>query len=301
MSKDPHQIITDPVWGHRRVEPVPAAEDLSAYYESKYYDLIQQGGRALELQRLIAGGKEADATRSWLHHTLYDTLIAALEAAPGKRILDVGCGIGEFIAYANRHGFQAQGVEPAQQAVELAQSQGLDVELGNLAGFANQHPGARFDAVIFLNVIEHSPDPIALLTQARSLLSEGGLLICRLPNDFSPIQELARQKHDLNRWWVVVPDHISYFNFENVPPILERLGFCIEDTMGDYPMEFFLLMGRDYISQPELGRACHLERVELEMSMPAQQLRAMYRGFARAGIGRNALFVARKESVHDSA
>ena len=80
-------------------------------------------------------------------------------------------------------------------------------------------------------------------------------------------------KYDLNRWWVVVPDHISYFNFENVPPILERLGFCIEDTMGDYPMEFFLLMGRDYISQPELGRACHLERVELEMSMPAQQPR----------------------------
>ncbi len=299
MSSDQHQIITDPVWGHLRVEPVPAADELSEYYESKYYDLIQQGGRALELQRLIAGGKEADATRNWLHHTLYDTLVAALEAAPGRRVLDVGCGIGEFIAYAEQCGFSAQGVEPAKQAVELAQSQGLSVELGNLADFARNHSDARFDAVTFLNVVEHSPEPIALLEQARDLLNDGGLLICRLPNDFSPIQELARQKNEVRRWWVVVPDHISYFNFDNFPPILERLGFSIEDTMGDYPMEFFLLMGRDYITHPELGKACHLERVQLEMSMPPEQLRSMYRGFASAGIGRNALFVARKNRSCD--
>ena len=296
MKSDEHEIITDAEWGHLRVDPIPHDDELSAYYESKYYDLIQQGGKALELQRLIAGGKEADTTRSWLRHTLYDTLINALESAPGKTILDVGCGIGEFIGYANTQGFEAQGVEPAKQAVELAHAQGIDVELGNLAGFAEKHPGSTFDALIFLNVIEHSPEPMNLLRQAYEMLNDQGLLICRLPNDFSALQELARRKNNSRRWWVVIPDHINYFNFDNFPPILKRLGFEIEDTLGDYPMEFFLLMGRDYIAQPELGKSCHLERVALEMSMPADQLRAMYRGFASAGIGRNALFVARKKS-----
>jgi len=296
MKNEEHEIIEDADWGHLRVDPIPHDDELSAYYESKYYDLIQQGGKALELQRLIAGGKEADTTRSWLRHTLYDTLINALESAPGKTILDVGCGIGEFIGYANTQGFGAQGVEPAKQAVELAHSQGLDVELGNLAGFAEKHPGATFDALIFLNVIEHSPEPMNLLRQAYEMLNDEGLLICRLPNDFSSLQELARRKNNSRRWWVVIPDHINYFNFDNFPPILKKLGFEIEDTLGDYPMEFFLLMGRDYIAHPELGKSCHLERVALETSMPADQLRAMYRGFASAGIGRNALFVARKKS-----
>ena len=294
INKDEHQIIEDAEWGHLRVEPIPHDDELSVYYESKYYDLIQQGGKALELQRLIAGGKEADTTRSWLRHTLSDTLINALQSAPGKRVLDVGCGIGEFIGYANSQGFKAQGVEPAKQAVEMAHSQGLNVKLGNLAGYAQDHPNSRFDAIVFLNVIEHSPEPMKLLQQARELLCDDGLLICRLPNDFSHLQKLARQRNNSRRWWVVIPDHINYFNFTNFPPILERLGFKIEDTLGDYPMEFFLLMGRDYIAHPELGKACHLERVALEMSMPAEQLRAMYRGFASSGIGRNALFVARK-------
>ena len=297
MSNHEHRIIEDADWGHRRLDPLPHDDELSAYYESKYYDLIQKGGRALELQKLIAGGKEGNATRAWLRHTLYDTILSALDSAPGNRLLDVGCGIGEFISYANECGLQTQGVEPAVQAVELAKSQGLRVEQGDLASFTAENHNSVFDAVVFLNVIEHSPQPMTLLQQAYDLLADGGLLVCRLPNDFSSLQELARAQNNSRRWWVVIPDHINYFNFENFPPILRRLGFEIVDTMGDYPMEFFLLMGRDYIANPDLGKACHLERVALEMSMPGPQLRAMYRGFASAGIGRNALFIARKNGA----
>ena len=59
-------------------------------------------------------------------------------------------------------------------------------------------------------------------------------------------------------------------------------------------MELFLLMNRNYVEDPEVGKACHQERMRIEMSLSSEQLRAVQRGYARAGIGRNAHFVAQK-------
>ena len=50
------RLIVDPVWGYRRVEPLPTSDELDRFYESDYRDLIVQGGRAPELARLVVDG-----------------------------------------------------------------------------------------------------------------------------------------------------------------------------------------------------------------------------------------------------
>ena len=291
---DTPNIIVDPQWGFQRLDPIPSNEELADYYQSKYYHAIKKGGRGLQLNRLMSGGQEAEKTRMWLEHALYDAVIDALKAAPGHKVLDVGCGTGELVEYLSSQGCDAHGVEPAEAAVEFAQSRGISVECGDLGGHLKANPSIRYDAIVFLNVIEHSPEPTVLLQQAYGALKPGGLVICRVPNDFSPIQEVAQLAIAGRPWWIVVPDHINYFNFETFPPVLERLGFQVLDTFGDYPMEFFLLMNRNYVEDPEVGKACHQERMRIEMSLSSEQLRAVQRGYARAGIGRNAHFVAQK-------
>ncbi|HMW42440.1 MAG TPA: hypothetical protein PKC88_08695, partial [Plasticicumulans sp.] len=66
MNAQPHPTVTDPELGFRRLDPLPAADELAAFYESRYYDLIRRGGRAPEIGRLLAGGETAARERDWL-------------------------------------------------------------------------------------------------------------------------------------------------------------------------------------------------------------------------------------------
>lgn len=59
-------------------------------------------------------------------------------------------------------------------------------------------------------------------------------------------------------------------------------------------MELFLLMGHDYRNDRAVGRAVHRRRRRVELALDPGTRRAMGRAWAAAGIGRNALIVARK-------
>src|SRR5437867_3334882 len=61
----PHRVIVDPVWGFRRLEPPPTSPELDTFYESRYRDLLDDGGRAPDLARLVAGGPDAAIEREW--------------------------------------------------------------------------------------------------------------------------------------------------------------------------------------------------------------------------------------------
>jgi SAM-dependent methyltransferase len=293
MASDEPKTIVDSQWGYHRLDPVPTTDDLSEFYQSQYYDLMRQGGRAPDLRRHMAGGEAGAKQLEWLTHSLYSMVVDALGSAPGSNVLELGCGVGTLVKHLTSRGFLARGVEPSPVAVETALAIGADVVEGDFTAYRAAHP-APLDAVVMLNVLEHVPNPVSLIKDVRRSLAPGGLVIIRVPNDFSSIQRAAHAKIGGRRWWIAVPDHISYFNYDTLPPLLTRLGYEIVDTLGDFPMELFLLMGRDYANHPELGQACHQERVALEMSLPPDELRAMYRALATCGIGRNLFLVARR-------
>jgi SAM-dependent methyltransferase len=290
-----HEVIVDPTYGYRRLEPLPTGSEFERFYQSEYYDLLRKGGRAPDLRRLLAGGEEAERERAWLRETLYTDIGWALRChGSGERVLDVGCGQGEFLQWLEDQGFEPHGLEPAEDAAELARERGLDARTGTLEDLFREIERPTFHVVVLLQVLEHVPDPTEMLRGIHGLLEPGGLLYVRAPNDFNPLQEAAQRKLGKDPWWIAVPDHVNYFDIASLCELIRRLGFEPVDIQADFPMELFLLMGLDYVDDPEIGAACHARRVEAERSMPAEVRRDLFRSFATAGIGRNAQVLARK-------
>jgi 2-polyprenyl-3-methyl-5-hydroxy-6-metoxy-1,4-benzoquinol methylase len=291
------RVVRDEVYGYWRLDPVPESEELRGFYESQYYDLIRRQGRAPELRRFMTGGEEAERERAWLRATLYSDICYVLDRfAPGKRVLDVGSGIGEFVAHLAENGFEPLGIEPSGEAVAVAEAQGRSVRADTLEGFVERGmfgSAEPFDAVSLLNVLEHVPDPVGVVGLCKTVLSPGGLICIRVPNDFSEMQQAAQRELGRDPWWIVVPDHINYFDFRSLHTLLERLGLEVLHSQGDFPMELFLLMGDDYVGAPEVGGNCHQKRRRFEMSLPGELRRRVYRSLGDVGVGRNCLVFAR--------
>ncbi len=301
MPAPEYRVVEDPAWGYRRLDPIPDSGDLARFYESRYCDLLRRGGRAPDLARITAGGAEAAREVEWLRATLYaDILDAVSSAGPvagSPRALDVGCGTGDFVAFLAEKGWQAEGLEPSVDIGAAGQHRGLRIATSTLEQYL---PGWRADGakpfamVSLLNVLEHVPDPAALLRNVSTVTARDSWLVVRVPNDFNAFQLSAQKSLGKAPWWIAVPDHINYFTFASLRSFLGRLGWEVVCAQGDFPMELFLLMGEDYVARPELGRTCHEKRQRFELALPGPDRRAWYRALAEAGLGRNALIVARQ-------
>lgn len=293
MSENKYKVVKDQKYGYNRLEPLPSDDEISEFYESNYYELIRNGGRAPDIRRLMAGGEKADKERAWLRQTLYADICSITEIyAPGKRLLDVGCGTGEFIAFLKENRFEVFGTELSSEAVQVANGKGLKVFSCTLANLKHQFASGQdctFDIITLLNVIEHVSNPDRIILDAIKYLRPGGIICIHVPNDFNELQLIYQEKANKAPWWVAIPDHTNYFDFESLNSFLEHLGFEIVYTMGDFPMELFLLMGDDYTDNSDIGSLCHGKRVSFEMALPGELRRKIYASLASVGIGRSCL------------
>ena len=291
---DNHTIIECAGCGFKHALPLPEAGALARAYEENYY--------ADQKPDFIAHAREDE---DWFQLAETDRL-EAFETllGPGRRrLLDIGCGPGFFLKTAAARGWNGHGIEPSRQAAAHARSLGTQMAQGFQVteGFFDSRIAetlGRFDAVNLTNVLEHVPDPAALLAAARDLLGPGGVLCVGVPNDFSPFQLAARQAGDLPEWWVAPPHHLNYFDFESLSALLTRLGLEVRERMTSFPMEAFLMMGDKYVGNPTLGRVCHIKRKKFDFALEAAGLkrtrRGLYRALASLGIGREAVVLAVK-------
>jgi len=243
-----YKVLKDPTYGYWRLDPIPAEEELSEFYKKKYTELTKKGGRAPELRRLLAGGEEAKAELEWLRQTLYKDIRDMLHYHIHKqqrRVLDVGCGLGTFLTYMAEAGWDVVGVEPSEEEALLAREAGITVYNMTVEKFVAQYPVFKhsFDAVVLLNVLEHVPHPVKILDMTKELLSDGGMICLRVPNDFTELQICAQKKAGKGQWWVAIPDHINYFNCESLVCLVKSLGFKVVQMLTDFPMELFFADG----------------------------------------------------------
>jgi len=283
-----HDIIECFTCGFRHALPLPDAAALEREYRENYY--------AEEKPSFIA---HAGEDQPWFELAQNDRLDSFEKLlGPSRRdILDIGCGPGFFLKTAIARGWNAHGVEPSRQAAAHARGLGATVTEGFFgAGLAPSL--GRFDAVNLTNVLEHVPDPAAILEAAVSLLSRGGVLCVGVPNDFSPLQIAARGAAQTGDWWVAPPHHLNYFDFESLAALVEGMGLTVKDRTTSFPMEAFLMMGDNYIADPALGRACHNRRKRFDFALEAAGMKEMrrefYRALAKLGIGREAVVIAVK-------
>jgi len=97
-------------------------------------------------------------------------------------------------------------------------------------------------------------------------------------------------------WWLAPPHHINFFNRSSLEKLVRRLDFEPLHYEVTFPMELFLLMGKNYLHDPEQGRDCHAMRKALELNLTGtgnrDVLDKLYNCFAEAGFGRHAVLMA---------
>lgn len=281
-----HDVVVDPEFGHRRLHPLPTEAEVRAFYEQRYYELVQAGQRGPDIRRLAEGGEAAAQERAWLQETLWADVRDTLATHGAATVLEVGCGTGDLLAHLAEHGLAVEGLELAPDAVAHAAARGLTVHAGDFLDDSVLGTAPRYDAVLFMNVLEQLRDPLAALRRAHALLRPRGIVIIRSGNDFNPLQLAAERALGCERWWVSAPDQLSYFSYDAMARLLEAADFRVVARQSDFPMELFLLLGDDYVRDRAVGRACHEKRRRLELALGPELRRRLYRAFADAGIGR---------------
>jgi len=107
-------------------------------------------------------------------------------------LLDVGTGIGQFLSLARGDYSEVYGTEVSSTAVEIArQRYGLELFHGTVDDLAKT--GKVFDNISLFHVLEHVPDPKALLTTCHSLLNPGGVLVVAVPNEVASLRAVLRR------------------------------------------------------------------------------------------------------------
>ena len=161
----------------------------------------------------------------------YEHLVRDLPApGPGARLLDIGCGSGEFLARMREIGWSVVGQEIDPKAAAAARQRGIEVVLGPLEPTSFDLP---FDAITMNHVIEHVHDPVAVLTACLKLLGPGGRLWMATPH----ADALGRRRFGAH--WVELdsPRHLIVFSRRSLELALRRAGFeraVVRTDIGQY-------------------------------------------------------------------
>jgi 2-polyprenyl-3-methyl-5-hydroxy-6-metoxy-1,4-benzoquinol methylase len=162
---------------------------------------------------------------------------------PGAKLLDVGCGNGDFLVRAQNTGWQVTGIDPDPKAAAVARSRGLDIRDSDI--FELDACQERFDGITLNHVIEHVHDPIATLHACHELLKPGGWLWLETPN----INAAGHRRYGESWRGLEPPRHLVLFTRESLVSVMESQGFT---EIADMP---YRPVSRYMYTQSELIRA----------------------------------------------
>ena len=157
--------------------------------------------------------------------------LATFEKMLGKRgrILDVGCGSGAFLRFAERHGWATFGAD-----IRLSpETEGLTCPLWEGRLTEIDFGDEKFDVIRFNHVIEHLQNPLQELARCRELLSPGGIVFVGVPNlaGISPtIKNLQSRLGLKKKLWrhYAATHHLYFFTPRTLRMMVERAGFRVE-------------------------------------------------------------------------
>lgn len=174
-------------------EPVP-------YYK----DVIRAGGLS--------------STMRELRKSQYEELLC-LYPLKGKKIIEVGCGQGEFLSVWSDFDVNAVGIENSASLVEKAQAKGLNVVKGFVDDANTKIEGAPFDAFVQFNFLEHQPHPNDMIKGIYNNLTDNGVGLVTVPS----LEYILKY----NGYYELIHDHIAYYSADAIRLLFEKNGFDI--------------------------------------------------------------------------
>lgn len=229
--------------GHLWLDPAPAMEDIGKAYETYYThsdpessDLPDTGTRRfirsvkkkyLALKYDYCGNEKtapADllgllAYLTPFRRSLLDFSVMYLPYRRKGRLLEIGCGSGRMLKEMEGLGWQVEGIDFDAAAVRNSRSKGLTVHQGLLED--RHYANDSFDAITMSHLIEHVPDPVALLKECHRILKPGGALVVITPN----CQSLGHHIYKRNWRGLEPPRHLHIFSLQSLAALARTAGF----------------------------------------------------------------------------
>lgn len=179
-----------------------------------YRDVIRASGVSQEMKRF-----REEQYRNWVKEFHLE----------GKRIIEIGCGSGEYMTCMEQTGAIVYGLEHLQSSVEQGKRDGHQIFRGFVEDEHFQIPEAPYDGFYIMNYLEHIPDPGSFLRGIAHNLADGAQGIVEVPN-FTMMLEKSLYSE-------FIQDHLSYFTEETLKSILRWNGFEVlncESIWYDY-------------------------------------------------------------------
>ncbi len=211
----------------------------------------------------IAGEFDAIMNRYDLRRRIeivFDELLAGVELR-GRRVLDAGCGTGEFSREACRRGARVTSLDIGRRLLDVTRGKcDADCVQGDVT--ALPLADGAFDAVICSECIEHTPDPRAAVHELIRVCRPGGHVVITCPNrvwhwacvmanrvGLRPYEGLENwpSRDELRRWIVETGGRPRMLGFHLVPFVFGRFNPLMRafDRLGDR-------LGAMYVNQAAL-------------------------------------------------
>jgi SAM-dependent methyltransferase len=282
-------------YGFYELKNKPSSEKLKSYYSEKYY---QENKSTYDAEYSNEEVKYFFNKIEQKYYLIKDKFTEIKR----PEIIDIGCGEGFALKFFKDCGWEVTGLDFSTYGCGHHNPDVIDrIKTGDI--FENieflKASDKKYDLIWLDNILEHVLDPMQLLKICNEIGKDGSVLLIEVPNDFSRLQELALKKGFIeNEFWVVTPDHISYFNKEGLNNLCSHAGWKNMVTIGDFPIDINLLNeNSNYIKNKEKGKDSHIQRVEFENllhEISIEKTNRFYESLADLGLGRELIGIFEK-------
>jgi 2-polyprenyl-3-methyl-5-hydroxy-6-metoxy-1,4-benzoquinol methylase len=195
VSRETFHITQCKTCGFRFTNPRPKVEDLAKFYESEDY---------------ISHSNTNKGLVNWVYqqvrkYTLLKKLQLISKHKRTGKILDIGCGTGEFLNTCKLAKWETLGIEPSENArTQAIKKFGLNVFIEDAI---DTLPSTTYDVITMWHVLEHVPDLNKRMKDLERLITNGGIILIAVPNPNS-FDAIYYKEH-----WAAydLPRHLYHF------------------------------------------------------------------------------------------
>ena len=224
VSQESFDLILDEKYDMLITHPKPQDSDLGKYYNSEDYI------------------SHTDSKRSFFEKVYHQVRVYTIaqkerllfkEVKRAGKVLDIGCGTGDFLAYCKVKKWDTFGIEPSEKAKAIAQKKGVA-----FFNSLDEIPDNTFDAITLWHVLEHVPDLDFYINQISRIAKPGATIIVAVPNFKSYDANFYKQ------YWAAydVPRHLWHFSKTSIKNLFEDKNFSLVKTLPMYFDSFYVSM-----------------------------------------------------------
>jgi 2-polyprenyl-3-methyl-5-hydroxy-6-metoxy-1,4-benzoquinol methylase len=272
---------------------MPTPAELAKFYSETYYQSPVSASYSVEYDNTELAYKRLKA------RVLIEL---AMQHRPFARtFFDIGAGEGFLMRAAADRGLAVEGADFSTHGIRSFHPELLpQISEGDVFDVLERFSTAKrqFAACSAINVLEHVTDASRFMRLLKTILADEGIALITVPNDYSRLQMRLLEQGLIDReFWFAPPQHLHYFNSENLPTFCRSEGFDVLDLVGDHPIDLALFNpNSNYVMTPSTGKEAHRARMATELLIAEQgydKYLTYGRGLASVGLGRGITVVLR--------